>query len=194
MLRFIGETHQYFDGEIELPSVTHITRFLQTDVASGAKDWLRDIAADRGRRVHEYCADIDYGAEPETIDWDCVGYVQAYRTFKRDYRIKEWQAIETPLGSAETGFAGTLDRLGYIDGRLTIVDLKTGATVHKTAWAAQLTGYSYLVSLLTGEFITPEKLMILQLKKNGKYRFIECEFEYEAFNACKLLNKKLEGK
>lgn len=189
MLRFIEETHQYFDGETELPSVTKITRFLSVDVAENARSWMRDAAADRGRRVHQYCADIDYGIEPDEIDWDCAGYVQAFRAFKRDYGIKEWLAIEMPLGSAEIGFAGTLDRLCVLDGKITIIDWKTGGTINKAQLTAQLTGYAELAPLMG---YVPEVLMGVQLRKDGKYtRPYICQYDIELFNACRLLHERL---
>lgn len=190
-LLFDEEKHQYYDGGIELPSVTQITRFLQVDVAASAKSWLRDIAADRGRRIHEYCSEIDFGVEPEIVDWDCAGYVQAYKTFLRDYRIKGWQAVELSLGSAELGFAGTLDRLGIIDCKITIMDIKTGAKLYKTALTAQLTGYAELTPL-TG--IHAEQLIGLHLKKSGSYTVHICEYDIRLFNACKLLHERLGSK
>lgn len=191
MLRFVEETHQYFDGEIALPSVTKICRFLSVDVAENARSWLRDAAADKGRRVHEHCADIDYGYEADSYEWDCVGYIEAYRAFKRDWGIRDWQAIEMPLGSVITGYAGTLDRLGYIDGKLTLVDLKTGSKINKTALTAQLTGYCLLVPEIE---LFPEQLWGIQLMKDGKYRKYVCNLDTELFNACKLLHERLGSK
>lgn len=124
MLTFDEAAHEYkLDGHT-LPSVTHICRYLSVDIDK-SRPWLRDMAANRGTRVHAYCEIIDYdGPEGLRVEPDCIGYVQAYLAFRRDYRIKGWLAVERPIASASLGVAGTPDRIGYVDNVMTIVDLK----------------------------------------------------------------------
>lgn len=193
MLTFDDATHTYSIDGVVVPSVTEITRFLHIDTVSAYADkgggrWQRDRAADRGTRVHAYCADYDYGVLPDAIAPDCAKYVQAYIDFLRDYRIKEWAAVEVPLGY--DGYAGTLDRLGYIDGTLTLVDLKTGAHINKAALAAQLSGY--LPLCFHNGLGLPRRLLGVQLLSTGKYRPYECEYSPALFAACKLLHKTME--
>lgn len=190
MLEFDEATHTYrLDGQV-LPSVTQIIRFLNYDTAENAKSWLRDVAADRGSRVHAYTADIDMGAEPENYDWDCVGYIQAYKSFLRDYN-PQWTHIEAVAGSLELGYAGTIDRIGRIDGETTIVDFKTGSKIHVDALTAQLHGYTWLAMNNKLCDSMPKRLGV-QLKRDGTYRLFWCELDFDIWNACMTIHKKLE--
>lgn len=187
-LRFVEETHQYFDGDVELPSVTEIIRFCNFDTVNKARQGNNPFYRDRGTKVHELCQLIDYdGIENVPIGTGLDGYIRAYVNFLRDYNIKSWYAVEKPVGSAENGFAGTIDRIGNIDGKLTILDIKTSPNVNIIALTAQLTGYS----LLWGSIMT--QLMGLQLKKDGSYKVILVDRDYKLFEACQTLHKRIEG-
>ena len=141
MLEFIEEGHKYLLDGVELPSVTQICKPITVDVAENAKPWLRDAAARRGSAIHEICADIDMGEEPD-FPYKYAGYVCAYLDFKRDYGLSTtWKAIELPVASAMLGVAGTIDRIVVIDGKFTLIDIKTGYTIDKALVTAQLCGY-----------------------------------------------------
>lgn len=183
-LTFNEKEHRYFDGDTELPSVTTITRFCNYDsrTAAGSNPYYRE----RGTLIHELCADYDFTGEfPTGTGLD--GYLKAYADFKRDYRIKDWLFVECMAGSALTGFAGTIDRIGYIDGHLAILDIKSSARLNLVPLTAQLTGYERLWVNHANQF---PKLYGLQLKKNGTYRLVQIEPDYELFEACRILHKK----
>lgn len=163
LLTFDADKHEYRYNGAVVPSVTHICRFIR-DTGSVPK-WTLDAAAERGRRVHEYCELYDYGALPDEIEYDLAPYVRAYIAFLRDYRIKEWMHSEYIMGASE--YAGTADRIGYIDGKLCIVDLKTTASLDKRSIMAQLEGYRWLFEAESG--LTVDRMFPVQLKKDGTY-------------------------
>lgn len=143
MIHFDEATHTYNIDGTEVPSVTTVCRFLSYDQKSD-KPWLAQVAAERGSRVHEACAMLDYGEEPEE-DPEIAGYLTAYRRFLKDYR-PEWEGIEYITGDTETGLAGTVDRFGTLyDGIPCIVDIKTGSRLHDAPLRGQLTGYDRLL-------------------------------------------------
>lgn len=197
MLTFDEKQHRYFDGEIELPSVTTITRFCNYDSLSGKGS--DPFYRERGTKVHELCADYDFTGEfPQGTGLD--GYLKAYADFVRDYRPK-WDYIEYMVGSVEKGFAGTIDRMGTIDGRNCILDIKTSSKVNVLALTAQLTGYSELCTAGTAvtvngdpQLIDPEdlfpRLYGLQLQKKGNYRLIPVEIDRVLFGVCQVLDDK----
>ena len=180
MLVFDEAEHKYFDGDVELPSVTQITRFCSYDSING--NGSNPFYRERGTKVHELCADYDFTGELP-IGTGVDGYLKAYADFKRDYRIKDWLFVEYALGSAEIGFAGTADRIGYIDGKLSILDIKTSSKLNILALEAQLTGYS----ILYGQ---PVDLYGLQLQKGGKYRLVKINADTELFRACQYIHQK----
>ena len=189
-ITFDQENHRYYIDGTEVPSVTTVCRFLSYDQKSD-KPWLARVAADRGTRVHEACAAIDYGLYPEETE-DISGYLKAYRRFLKDYR-PDWEGIEYTVGSAEIGMAGTIDRFGTLyDGRRCILDIKTGTQLHDAPLRAQLTGYKRLLALDRGFY--PEYLYALQLSKDGTYHLREVQQDDELLNACIYINNAVERK
>lgn len=189
---FDEATHIYTVEGQELPSVTEIIRFLSFDAAVGADKAMRDYAAECGTRIHEACTLYDFEGEDAEVDTDIVGYVQAYAAFKRDYGITDWLYYEKPLGSVRLGYAGTPDRIGLIDGCMTILDIKTGSKINKYALAAQLTGYHELAAVELG-ITNVSQRWGLHLKKNGSYSVINAPLSLMAFVCCRLLHNILKG-
>ena len=189
-ITFDAENHQYYIDGVEVPSVTTVCRFLAYDQKSD-KPWLARVAADRGTRVHEACAAIDYGLYPEETE-DISGYLKAYRRFLKDYR-PDWEGIEYTVGSAEIGIAGTIDRFGTLyDGRRCILDIKTGTQLHDAPLRAQLTGYKRLLALDRGFY--PEYLYALQLSKDGTYTMVDVRQDDELLNACMFIHNAVRRK
>lgn len=190
MLTFDEATHTYTLDGIRLPSVTEVTRFCAYDYKSD-RPWLAEAAARRGTAVHEACALIDYGEEPEETP-EIAGYLKAYRRFLADYK-PEWKLIEHPIGSILLGYAGTLDRFGTIDGAPAILDIKTGQ-LHDAALSAQLTAYAELRQAET--FLLPPEpaLYALKLSNDGTYILKRVEPRLVLLNACITLHHATERK
>ena len=184
MLTFDEVNHKYFDGDVELPSVTTITRFCHYDSVNG--NGQNPFYRERGTKIHELCADYDFTGEL-LCGTGVDGYLKAYADFKRDYRIKDWIFVEQMLGSADLGFAGTVDRIGYIDGRLSILDIKSSSNVNLVGLTAQLTGYMALYGARAD-------LYGLQVKKDGSYRLIPVEADTELWNACQSIHSRFKKK
>lgn len=180
-VQFDEATHTYtLDGK-ELPSVTHIIRYLAVDKANNADPNAAAIARERGTLVHQQAMLFDYtNSFSSDIDSDCAPYLEAYVQFVRDYK-PGWELIEHQMGNKTLGFAGTLDRFGLIDGEYAILDIKTSYKVDMPSLSAQLTAYR---SLLYKEY-SPAKwdeilenglnLYGLQLMRDGKYRLYKCD-------------------
>ena len=189
-IRFDQKTHTYTtdDGTI-LPSVTEITRFLAYDYKS-SQPWIAKAAAERGTRVHEACMLIDYGEEPEE-DQEISGYLKAYRRFLQDYS-PDWKLIEYSLGSKVLGYAGTMDRYGILNGKVAIIDLKTGSQLYHSAVKAQLSGYFWLMA--NSQYECPETLYALRLDKSGVYELVEESGGHKLFDACKIIHQETRRK
>ena len=166
-LTFNAELHEYRIGGKRVPSVTEVCSPLTALEMGKLNPAIIQAAANRGTVIHELTELIDYGTAAEDLELypDIGGYILAYQRFLRDYSPK-WHSIEYRLGSAELGFAGTLDRMGVIDDKPCIVDVKTVASATRSAkvsWVAQLSGYRMLCGNATLD------RYILQLKPTGKY-------------------------
>lgn len=189
-LHFDEATHTYTVDGVRLPSVTEVTRFCAYDYKS-AQPWLAEAAARRGTAIHEACALIDYGEEPEEPP-EISGYLTAYRRFLKDCH-PNWELIEYPMGSLTLGVAGTLDRFGTMGGESVLLDIKTGQ-LHTVALRAQLTGYSRLLRELPDYEMIHPRAYALKLSKDGTYELRKVDFDCCLFETCKYLHNALERK
>lgn len=195
---FEPETHTYRleDGR-EIPSVTHILRFMNVDISEFADRNARDRAAERGKRIHEACMIYDYEGEA-TVEPDIAPYLNSYAAFIADY-CPTWEGIEVPVASvllsgADGGFfAGTVDRFGMIDGERVVLDIKTGTSRAYSSYIAQAAAYSWALSHSNIRFKS-DKIAYLILKPDGytfkTFKRGEQEFVWgiEAFINCYRLN------
>ena len=169
---FDEATHTYTLDGVVIPSVTEIC----APITCGKYPPVGVVqqAAARGTRVHELCALYDMDALPDEIEAELVGYVKAWAAFCRDYK-PVWKHIELPLyGEIDPGqpFAGTLDRIGEIDGFTRVVDIKTAASLDRPAKVAlceQITGYEWLADLNDIDVFDGAGMGV-QLFANGNYR------------------------
>lgn len=176
---FFEDEHLYLVDGAEVVSTTTVLNYLSDAEYKKINPSVLEQAARRGSAIHGYCELIDYDAMPESIESDLVGYIKAYLLFIRDYR-PVWENIETPVYSESKGFAGTLDRAGLIDGKESIVDIKTIASptkMNKFSVGAQTAAYGLAREETFG--IKTEKRYALYLSKDGDYNFVDCGV-YEA--------------
>lgn len=191
MLEFDAENHIYrLDGVI-VPSVSEVLRFASRELYGSTSVQALEIAADRGTRVHAATEALDRNGTAD-IDPDIEPYVRAYAQFLKQNKVK-WDMIEAQIIGKNREYAGTLDRLGLVNGKEVLMDIKTTKTItarHKRLYATQLTAY-YDATWTDGWLINSgvEKLMILQLKNNGGYELMEVEPEEELWNACLALHR-----
>ena len=191
MLTFDEATHTYALDGIQLPSVTEVTRFCAYDYKSD-RPWLAEAAARRGTAVHEACALIDYGEDPEETP-EIAGYLKAYRRFLKDWK-PEWKLIECPIADWNMKMAGTMDRFGIIHNAPAILDIKTGQ-LHDAALSAQLTAYKMIFSWDPRcGFGKIQALYALKLSKDGTYELRHVEPNSNLVNACRTLHKATERK
>ena len=87
-----------------------------------------------GTEVHERTQLIDMGCE---VEGD--GYSQAYIKFKTEMNFIPLE-IELPVYS-KSGYAGTIDRVGTINNKLSIVDLKTTQMIDLPYMGPQTAAY-----------------------------------------------------
>lgn len=94
----------------------------------------KDAAADIGTRVHEYAKLILQGkSPPEPLDGPAQKAIEAFWRWVEGHKIRPI-AVERRVLSARHLYAGTTDFFGDIDGRLSVLDFKTGRGVYDEAW------------------------------------------------------------
>jgi hypothetical protein len=189
ILSFNEDNHEYqINGEV-VPSVSEIIRFISREVYGEVAQYLLDTAADRGTRVHKATQMLDVVHEVECDD-DITPYVRAYVNFINEHK-PQCEFIEKSFFNAQKSYAGTVDRVGTFDGKITLVDIKTSSSIQKVLYGAQLN--LYRMGLAVNQ-ISVERLVILHLTKDGKYKIVEIPIEDEVANACLTLHKALKKK
>ena len=115
---------------------------------------------------------------PDEVKRRLSGYIDFFDEYK-PVPIATELALFDPLFP----YAGTMDQLMMIDGKLWQIDIKTGAEYPKTQ-RLQLTAYKILYDALYGDITgNIDVLACLFLKKNGKYKVAKHKFEPEAWNS-----------
>lgn len=177
-IQFFEDEHIYLvDGE-EVPSVTTILSPITQSEYGVVNPSVLAYAARRGTEVHEYLEQLDYGNEPEEFNGEIAPYLLAYKKFMRDWKII-WEGVETLVYEPVLGFVGTLDRVGILDGRRVIVDIKTlnsPTKLNKFSVCCQTAAYEMAYMGQTGKIV--DSRYALYLGKDGDYNFFSCE-EYE---------------
>lgn len=176
-LRFESATHQYFLGDLELPSVTRIIESHGL-ISSYAKD---EAAALRGQLAHLACRYLfENRLDWSTVSIDIMGYVLSLALWLEWSGFKA-EACEEILWHPTLWYAGTLDVRGIHPsyGKL-LIDLKSGSPEN---WHKYQTCFY--------EMMVPgyHKRGALYLKKSGKIaRFIPHDDYTDKANAISLVN------
>lgn len=107
-------------------------------------DYQRDLAADMGTRVHLLAEQMATGVTPEMAESEAP-FVTAYRRFLTDWQPR-FLRVEAMVCNLTHGYAGTLDFLAVLGGKVTLGDIKTGSGAYPET-SLQLAG------LANGEFL-----------------------------------------
>ena len=204
MLTFDEASHQYFWNGIQVPGVTSVLRdFIQVYIDgtayhvgrnSGAviDSSVMEAAAVNGRDIHSGCQMIAQGG----VDWDALDgmYVGPLREFEKwiaDFK-PEIMFTEAPFYSIRFGYAGTIDIIAMIGGKLCFIDIKTGAS---SSVGPQLSAYQH-GWCEQERYTASTQRWALWLPKNGSpYKFDKLQGyrDFDYFKACLFQHNYLKG-
>ena len=181
-LIFFDEGHIYeLDGE-RIPSVSEITRFLAREIYGDVQQFRLDRAAERGTKIHKLTEALDKYGEIDA-DAESLPYIKAYLKFRQEHDV-QWEEIEKPRFHPDGLYAGTIDRMGMIDGRRGILDIKNVYRIHKPLYEAAQNLYR-----MTYDPGFIEVLYILHLKPDATYKLIELPIRDDLALACLTLHR-----
>jgi hypothetical protein len=164
MLTFDEAAHKYFWNGKPVPGVTSILQALHS--FDGVPAGVLEAAQDRGTAVHLCCEYLDKGIlDEDSIDPAIAGYVDAWRLFTAEMR-PEWSHIEAQCFHQAMRYAGTVDRVGVLNGKRYVLDIKTSVASHPV-WGVQTAAYAHALGEQTASRAT------VQLRKDGTYRLLE---------------------
>lgn len=165
-LDFDAATHTYrLDGEV-IPGVTSVLKSVGlVDYSMIPQDVLQ-AASHRGTAVHRALEWLDRGElDRASIDPSLEGYVVAYERFLVESRFVPAH-IEHRVFHGIRRYAGTLDRTGLLEDKMTVLDFKTGLV---------LPGHALQLAAYTNCLVMPRRFrrIALQLCGDGAYRVHE---------------------
>lgn len=188
-LIFREKDHIYLLGGEELPCVSDLCRFISREIYKDAPVWQLEAAAARGTAVHAATADLDAAGCAE-INEEYSPYLAAYKAFLMEHSVS-WSMIEQPLYHPQHKYAGTIDRYGQIDKHTALVEIKTTYQVYKPLCRAQTNLYRLMLIALG---YPVDRVYVLHLKKDGKYRLVPMEIDEILANALITLHNALRKK
>ena len=102
-----------------------------TDPLRSAHSGVLNDLAELGTNVHDWVEyDLTHEGFPPDVDSvEMSQMIDAWEDFKFMHEI-EVVEVEVTVFNLEYGYAGTFDILAYVDGVLTLIDLKTSRKVH----------------------------------------------------------------
>jgi len=120
-LDFKSEAHEYYFEGRRVPCVSDILQ----DAGYVDKRFFKPSDADRGKKIHTITQYYDEGdLDESSVDPVFEGYLEAYKKFRHDYKDRlRIVGIEELLYNPQYDYAGTADRLIYIDKESGLIDL-----------------------------------------------------------------------
>ncbi len=172
-LTFEEATHEYRHSGVIVPSVTQILSATGICRLPNISWVTLERARKRGRAVHLASEFLDKGIlDWSSLDEEIAACTRAYEQFKKDYGFKvqlsEFQVLIV-VGAKKC--AGRLDRVGLIQGKPYVLDLKTTAQ-EMASWRLQTAGYALGLPPVTRKPFFYGRAS-LRLLKSGKYKFTE---------------------
>lgn len=167
-LTFEPEAHVYHLNGQRLPSVTQVLEPLIN--YDGVPNGILQHAADRGTAVHlatEFWDDGDL--DEESIDPEVLPYVQAWQRFRAESGFEVLRS-EVRVYSERHRYAGTVDCIGTLRGRLIMVEKKTTAVLHP-ATAIQVSAYYRAYNEAAPKVERVRAACSAWLRRDGTYRF-----------------------
>lgn len=191
-IEFFEDTHEYLvDGE-SFPSVTEILAPLHRSYSSVNPSVL-EYARNRGKAVHEALELYDLCGELEVTS-EIEGYARAYLEWCDIYRPK-WTEVEQIVYSISYGYAGTLDRAGFLNGgEFAIVDIKTSQPSKEALVSVCCQTAAYEIAHHEHSPQPINKRYGLFLKQDGTYRLVDADeyekrYKFSGYNVFHKLNK-----
>ena len=112
---------------VSIKSKPALYRFYAGQKSFAAAEEMKNKSAEEGTLVHEVVEGL-LGGKPTPIPDSVVPVVAAFHDFKKQHEIIPHQ-IETKIMSRKHGYAGTIDVLAEVDGRLGVLDIKTSYAI-----------------------------------------------------------------
>lgn len=163
MISFDAKNHEYKHQGKRVPSVTQILADCKLIDLSMVPERFLHAACEFGGVVHSATEYFDKGElDYNSISDEVNAYIDAWDLFIKQFSVQIIE-IEMRVHSKKYGFAGTLDRVAIVNGKISILDIKSGSP--QKAYACQTAAYALAYREMTGEKKLDRYCVFLDEKK-----------------------------
>ena len=188
----LTKNHKYVtsDGK-KLDSVSDYVSIVSAQIY---KDIDKEILADsqvRGSTVHKGTVTLDNEHIAE-VPYEYSGYLDAYVKFLKEHDVRWFSYYTERSMRCRDEFAGTIDRFGDVDGKLTIADFKTNSKIsgkNLVAYEVQLNLYR---RILEAHEQLVQRLLIVHLMKDGNYQLYDINVDDTLADMCIYIYNRLK--
>ena len=166
-VEFIEESHTYIYEGVMIRSVSAIMNPMSEKKYATISKARLENAAHRGTRVHKVVEDFEKYSLA-THDKEIKPYLMAYRIAKK---LHNFEVLDNEKRLTNGRYAGTLDMIAKLDGKLVIIDLKATSVINYDLLEVQLAAYYELCQFNN---IKIDETYVLHLKP-GAYKFLKIE-------------------
>ncbi len=197
-LEYDDKAHSYKVEGVKVPSVTRVVDgcfpkdLTHWALSIGQEEYDKVIndALEVGNDTHQWIEDyINYGHACEDTDglWRCnhiLKPVKAFLKWEEEYN-PEWVDAERKVYCDKYKYAGTVDAVAKINGRVCVIDFKTSKKIYKP-YHLQVTAYAQAIKRMDGLRRWPLGVILRLDKETGKFehKVFEPKHNFNTFKKC----------
>ena len=192
-LEYDDKAHSYKVEGVKVPSVTRVVDgcfpkdLTHWALSIGQEEYDKVIseALEIGNDTHQWIEDyINYGhACTEQEDYISKS-VNAFLDWTTEYN-PEWVDAERKVYCDKYKYAGTVDAVAKINGRIVVIDFKTSKKIYKP-YHLQVTAYAQAIKRMDGLRRWPLGMILRLDKETGKFeqKVFEPKNNFNTFKKC----------
>ena len=174
---FNPDDHSYTYGGVDVPSVTTLVRYMADDIYKGVPKAILKKKADYGNKIHSLIENYAMGASLDPDKVEGFGGISLRRYVKlvqeHDIVITSCEEQVVYLDDGLPLYCGTYDMLGTVEGKPSLIDIKTTDKVHIPQLQLQLPMYKAALEQMFNMEIQKTYCLWLPKKHLGKLIHIE---------------------
>ena len=192
-LDYDDKAHSYKVDGIKVPSVT---RVVDGCFPKNLTDWALSVGEEEYHRVIEDALEIGNDAHKWIEDYITFGHacndpghhvfnpIKAFLKWLEDVK-PDWGDAERKIYCDRFKYAGTVDAVAKINGRVCVIDFKTSKKIYKP-YHLQVTAYAQAIKRIDGLRQWPLGMILRLDKETGEYeqKVFEPKDHFNVFKKC----------
>ena len=185
--------HTYKVEGVKIPSVTRIIdacfekNLTNWAISIGDEEYHRVIAEalEIGNDTHEWIETyIEQGHATPDCGHNSFNSIKAFLKWEQEFK-PEWLSQERKVYCDRYKYAGTVDAVAKINGRVCVIDFKTSKKIYKP-YHLQVTAYAQAIKRIDGLRQWPLGIILRLDKLTGEYeqKVFEPRVHFETFKKC----------